>query len=410
MAQRANKDKLKGSLSLSKSKKKGNVKHGTSAGAAVTTAPITSFFSSQPPPKLACPLCGQFISRFKINEHIDLQCLNFERDDNIASSTSNSVVTSIQLSPRRNIPKSPELHQNNNEDKDKEQTSPYFKKNHFLQTPQEITNKSVVRMIDLGSLSAKLSGKCQKIPEGTQTGDQHVQGHTEKEICSETLTSSQKENLLFQTLEETNECVTDDFTTTSADTLTVADYPSDTGPPFEHKASDTVKSSLTPSMHPSSSKIAKRKKETTSYSRMFGVGKKVKYDRRHSSKPEEATSSESVTEKTNKDQPKTGEPPRTNTVYDPPLSSVETYETSAEVMSKESLQDSGAESSISGHAVTDPHPTRLPYYLRNFCIVLKAVLENEDDRALFDQQDMSHLHAFENLSGMLNYHSIIIFF
>lgn len=385
MAQRANKDKLKRSLSLSKSKKKGNVKHATSAGAALTTAPITSFFSSQPPPKLACPLCGQFIPRFKINEHIDLQCLNFERDDNIASSTSDSVVTSIQLSPRRNIPKSPELHQNNNEDKDEEQTSPYFKKNHFLQRPQEITNKSVVRMIDLGSLSAKFSGKCQKIPEGTQTGDQHVQGHTEKEICSETLTSSQKENHLFQTLEETNECGTNTFTTSSAD------YPLDTGPPLEHKASDTLKSSLTPSMHPSSSKIAKRTKDTTSYCRMFGVGKKAKYDRKHSSKPEDATSSENVTEKT-------------------PLSSVETYETSAEVMSNESLQDSGAESSISGHAVTDTHPTWLPYYLRNFCTVLKAVLENEDDRVLFDQQDMSHVHAFETLSGMLNYHSIIILF
>ena len=45
--------------------------------------------------------------------------------------------------------------------------------------------------------------------------------------------------------------------------------------------------------------------------------------------------------------------------------------------------------------------SRLPYYLRNFRTVLEAVLENEDDRELFNQEDLSSIHAFEKLSGYL---------
>ncbi|KAK7891029.1 hypothetical protein WMY93_022992 [Mugilogobius chulae] len=44
--------------------------------------------------------------------------------------------------------------------------------------------------------------------------------------------------------------------------------------------------------------------------------------------------------------------------------------------------------------------TRLPYYLQNFLTVLQAVLENEDDRILFNDEDMSLIHAFEKLSVM----------
>ncbi|KAG5839385.1 hypothetical protein ANANG_G00204430 [Anguilla anguilla] len=44
-------------------------------------------------------------------------------------------------------------------------------------------------------------------------------------------------------------------------------------------------------------------------------------------------------------------------------------------------------------------PTRLPYYLRNFLTVLEAVLENEDDRMLFNQDDLAVIHAFQQLSA-----------
>ncbi|KAM9352561.1 fanconi-associated nuclease 1 [Symphorus nematophorus] len=395
MTERANKDKLRRSLSLSKSKKKTNVKAGisASAAAAATTTPITSFFSSQPPPKLACPLCGQLVPRFKINEHIDLQCQNFERGDSSAASASNSVVPSIQLSPRRNPPKSPELDPNKEEEVKETETSPYFKKNNFQQPPREINSKTVVRVIDLGSLSSKLSRKCHK------TEDKHAPKCPEKEIHSEKLSSSQKENFQIQILQDS--VTVTDLTTTSADTPAAVEdlSSSDKGRNLELKASksETVKKLFTPKLRSSSSKLAKRKKETTS-GRVSGSRKKAKFQG-SSREPEEVLCSESKTETTDTNQLKT-EVPSTTSTCDPLLSSEETHEKSGAVISSDSLPESGAENTTSDQAVEGSHPPRLPYYLRNFCTVLQAVLENEDDRALFDQHDMSLVHAFEKLSVM----------
>ncbi|CAB1429517.1 unnamed protein product [Pleuronectes platessa] len=254
MTDRANKDKPRRSLSLSKSKKKGNVSAGTPASAASSMTPITSFFNSQPPSKLACPLCGQLVPRFRINEHIDLQCQNFDRGDSSATSASNNVVPSTQLSPRRNPAKSPELDRNKEEEVKETNTSPYFKKDDLQQAPREINSKTVVRTIDLGSLSAKISKKCHDPPERTRTEGEQLEKEKDP---PETLGSSQKENFL-------------------------------------------------------------------------------KF----------------------------------------------------------------AEQTISDQAVKSLHPPDLPYYLRNFRTVLEAVLENEDDRALFNQDDMSLIHAFERLSVM----------
>lgn len=405
MTERANKDKVRRSLSLSKSRKKGSVKAGISASAAATTAPITSFFSSQPPPKLACPLCGQFVPRFKINEHIDLQCQNFERGDSNAASASNSVVPSIHLSPGKKPPNSPEQCPNKGaEEVEETKTSPYFKKNSSHQAPREINSKSVIRTIDLGSLSAKLSSKCHQIPERTQTGDKKASTDPEKEIYPDTLNSSQKENLLIESSEDQKECMRHiGLAETSADTPSC----SDTGHNLEHKAckSGTVQKLAAPKLHSSSSKLAKRKNEVTSTGGVFGVRKKAKYKGRHPEEPADVLSGQSVAEKTETDPPKHEAPPVT-TASDPPLRSEETYDTSAAAINSGILPGSGVESAAGDEAVEDSHPPRLPYYLRNFRTVLQAVLENEDDRALFNQHDMSHIHAFEKLSGMLESPSV----
>lgn len=399
MTERAKKDKVRRSLSLSKSRKRGSVKAGTSASAAATTAPITSFFSSQPPPKLACPLCGQFVPRFKINEHIDLQCQNFERGDSNAASASNSVVPSIQLSPGRKPPKSPEQRLNKGAGEVEEtKTSPYFKKNSSHQAPREINNKSVIRTIDLGSLSAKLSSKCHQIRERTQMGDKNAPTDPEKETHPDTLNSSQKENLLIESLEDQKEFMTDiGLVETSADTPSC----SDTGHHLEHKVfkSGTVQKPAAKKLHSSSSKLAKRK-NVTSTRGVFGFRKKAKYEGGHDKEPADVLSSQSVAEKTETDPPKR-EAPSVSTASDPPPRLEETYDTSAAAIDGDLLPGSGAENAAGDEAVEGSHPPRLPYYLRNFRTVLQAVLENEDDRALFDQHDMSHIHAFEKLSGML---------
>uniref|UniRef100_A0A3B4VHW6 Fanconi-associated nuclease n=1 Tax=Seriola dumerili TaxID=41447 RepID=A0A3B4VHW6_SERDU len=374
MTERANKGKLKRSLSLSKSKKKGNVIAGISASAATST-PITSFFSNQPPSKLACPLCGQLVPKFKINEHIDLQCQNFERGDSSAASASNSVVPSIQLSPKKNPTKSPEQNRKKEEDVKETKTSPYFKKNNIQQEPREINSKTVVRTIDLGSLSSKLSRKCLKLPERAPTDGKHVPAHPEKESDPpETLSSSQKENVLIQGSEN------------KKDSVTVIDL----------TATNTFQKVVTPTLHPSSSKLAKRKKETTSTGKTSGFRKRAKFER--SREPEEVLPIENKTEMADVDQHKTEMPSTSSS--DPLLSSEEIFVKNAAVIHSVSLPEFCAQQTPSEQAVESLHLPRLPYYLRNFRTVLQAVLENEDDRALFNQDDMSLVHAFERLSVM----------
>ncbi|XP_068169304.1 fanconi-associated nuclease 1 isoform X2 [Antennarius striatus] len=394
MAERTNQDKLKRGLSLAKNKKKGSVKAGTSASStAAITTPITSFFSSQPPPKLACPLCGQLVPRFKINEHIDLQCQNFERGDSNATSASHSVVSSIQLSPIRNPSKSPELHQNQEEEMVKEtETSPYFKNNNRQQTPREVNSKSVVRKIDLGSLSSKLSRKHHKIPERTQVIDRHFPVCPHKEMKTEKLESSQKENL-FESSDDKKDCLTEtDFRAVAA----VEDLSCpERGLDLQHKIPqlDAVQKRGTLSLCSPSSKLTKRKKETGSCDTSSKFRKKTKYNG-SSEEAQEVLSRESIPEMTDI-KLKTEVPPNIAT-----CDSEDGYEENTTVINNNSLAESGGKNDTSGQAVRSSPSQHLPYYLRNFLTVLQAVLENEDDRVLFDQEDMSVINAFEKLSVM----------
>uniref|UniRef100_A0AAX7SSH3 Fanconi-associated nuclease n=1 Tax=Astatotilapia calliptera TaxID=8154 RepID=A0AAX7SSH3_ASTCA len=346
MAERANKGKLRGRLSLSRTKKTDNVvKVGTAARGA-TTSPITSFFSSKPPPKLACPLCGQLVPRFKINEHIDLQCQNFERGDSTVGSASNSVISSTQLSPRRSLPESPAEDRKVEEagEKGKEtKTSPYFKKNNFQQAPREINSKTVVRTIDLGSLSSKLSRKFHKAPERKETVDE----------LDETLNSSQKENLLIQSLEDKKE----DLPVRSTSVVCVAAVEDPSHSEKQHKFENKASKSDT---------VQKQK------------------------------SSEGKAGTTDLDQHETVV---ALSACDQPLNLEETCEEKVAVVSGDLLPVFGADSITSEQSSTTASP-HLPYYLRNFKTVLHAVLENEDDRELFNQDDLSFIRAFENLSVM----------
>ncbi|XP_041853921.1 fanconi-associated nuclease 1 [Melanotaenia boesemani] len=377
MTERDNEDKLKRRLSLSKSKKKDCVKGGTSASTATKT-PITSFFSSKPPPKLACPLCGQLVPRFRINEHIDLQCQNFERRDSLVASGSSSVKPNTHLSPKTNLPKSPELDQKLEEVEKETNTSPYFKKNNFQQAPRKINSKTVVRTIDLGSLSSKLSRKYQNTPESKHIEDINV---TKKTDPSETISSSQKENVHIQISEDKKECVKDIMVSVDTPTSLEDASTSKNGHNPELKAS---KSSTTPTMvstklQSSPFKVAKRKNEMTSSVSSFDIQKKAKY--KESGRKLKEMSSEITQTDWHKSE--------VSSNWDPSLSSEESYARRVAGISGDSVPESSAESS---------KPSSLPYYLRNFRTVLHAVLENEDDKELFNQDDMSLVDAFDKLS------------
>lgn len=382
MTDRVNKDKPSRGTSLSRGKKKGGVNSGRTGGPASITTPITSFFNSQPPPKLACPLCGQLVPRFKINEHIDVECQNFERSDGSAPSASSGV----ELSPTRSPLKSPTS--GSNIKKGEAKTSPYFKKSSTQQAPREVCNKNVVRTIDLGRLSAKLSRK-----SGTATSERRQTGGkpslTEKEINSEMISSSQKENKLIEGLEDKGGISRID--NLSMNTANLPNAVVDVSDPeanlrLDNKAKSDPMESI-PEANSSSFKLSKRKKEAST-GRRLSFSKRAKHEDEEveeggSAVMEETSPCERIEADTDQMKP---EVPSCPAVMSSGESATEDKSTS--------LAEVGA-----GDQVVDgtqlPH---LPYYLRNFRTVLQAVLENEDDRRLFDQQDMSHVHAFERLS------------
>lgn len=318
-------DKLKRRLSLSlKKKKKVEVKAGPSAST------ITSFFSSQPPPQLACPLCGLRVPRLRVNEHIDRECQNFERGDSPPGSPHVS-----QVPPRSRESPGPDQ-------KVETKRSPYFKTSTSEQNPLE-TNQSVVRTVELGRLSSKLSRNYHNTPERRPTEDKEALG------------SSQKENVLIQRLDDEEDV---EVLTSSVDAPSC--------PGTGHNAS---KSHLS-----TSSRLTKRKKGDGA----LAFQKKSKCEE----KSVEPASSSRSTETTDVDQGGTEG----------------SSSCGPHVTSEETCQQNMA--GVSGDSETQSsNPSSLPYYLRNFCAVLHAVLENEDDRALFSQEDMTAVHTFEHLSG-----------
>ncbi|XP_061532096.1 fanconi-associated nuclease 1 [Phycodurus eques] len=360
MADKGDKRKPRWSLS-SKNKKK-------ASALAVNTTPITSFFSNPQPPKLSCPLCGQMVLRFGINEHIDLHCKNFERADSDASSASQTAV-----SPSRNSPRSS---QRDPEQEDETKTSPYFKTRTSPNVSREISSKIVVRTLNLGSLSTKLSRTCQETDDSTHSNVEDACSEFQDSL--DDVSNSQKENIGSQASGSNGHSIRAiELTTTDVGTsITAASLEKDPKSEMWSKA-----------FLSSSSKHVKRKKETPDTGKVSSLIKKPK---------NEGTSS---TETFSGQKAEDGGKPKTEVPSpagcEPLSSSDKSSQTSSDLQAVRV-----AEKSIRDQTGDTSPPQRLPYYLRNFQTVLQAVLENEDDRALFNQDDMMLVHTFEKLSVM----------
>ncbi|CAL9696807.1 unnamed protein product [Knipowitschia caucasica] len=367
-------DSRQNRLSLSRrSKKKSNAKAGTKANAgAVSTTPITSFFSCQSP-KVACPLCGQPVPRSRINQHIDLQCQNFQREDSNATSASNPVVPSSHLSPRAKSP--PNI---SPEKKEECQTSPYFKKTRSEDTVREMVSKTVVRKIDLGTLSSKLSNKfCEIANKPSKCNDEpRDMASDEKAASSETFGSSQKENTA-NVMDGHDHDVIDLTDIDDADPHT-KDI---TKTPLTQKTEEFHKL-FTAKSGPTSLKLSKRKTSSSA----TRTQKRAKYDKNNVEKGRVSGKEDMKGDK--------------NMVLEANGDSNDTAEENM-VINVEPIKNESQESEFEKNATDESSKsTHLPYYLRNFLTVLQAVLENEDDRILFNDEDMSLIHAFEKLSDM----------
>ena len=388
------------------------------------SATITSFFQNTPPPKLACPLCGQLVPRYSINHHIDLQCENFERgggggggdgggdgdDDAAAALASSSLVPrQEEVSPKRNVVKSPAQESSSapSQDDREAETSPYFKKHCTRRTTREKSNAaSVVRKVDLGGgLSSKIS-RAQDNRDSRKTRD--AQGLLlEKESNSE-LNGSQKENLC---VDDNEDCLIIADLTPQVSRSEKNSKTSITNPPCsadEHIMEVNHGTSEAEAVHPMfsqrlsspSSKLTKRKAKEppgTSRDKMTASSKKAKCEGTSGESNKTPSSEERMDNVDTKDQTK--EPSTAPCLRSDTQKVLETCVDASSDAAKRS------EPSAEDPAMTSEstNRSRLPYYLRNFQTVLEAVLENEDDRELFNPEDLSSIHAFEKLSGILKY-------
>ncbi|NXN93402.1 FAN1 nuclease, partial [Rhinopomastus cyanomelas] len=127
-----------------------------------------SFFNNVPPAKTVCPRCGHMVPRHKINEHMDETCQkNHGGSDSTPSSlrndcppaesmnTSSSPCFSNKLLSIGTSPCKSSLVRI--EESAAQQISPYFSNNGSVCSVNDESQAQTVKMVSLGSLSSKLS-------------------------------------------------------------------------------------------------------------------------------------------------------------------------------------------------------------------------------------------------------------
>ncbi|NWQ61529.1 FAN1 nuclease, partial [Neopipo cinnamomea] len=384
------------SLSLSKSKKKKGTPSISSASSS-----ITSFFNNVPPAKISCPMCGQLVPRYGINEHIDETCQRNHGEIGAigatldplknkspppANVTSNSSsyfsknILNLETSPSKsNSVKA--------EGSAAQQISPYFSNNSSVISVNNESQAQTLKIVSLGSLSSKLSRR-----RRAQGGKQVVYKEIDSSppavhsLCRNDAArddddddiyaghSSQKENQLVQRehqeqnfskrkpefQKEKNQCSQEDL----VDIVQVS-LPADNN--------DKGFPSGTTSMKPESAS------EGVTLS-----PDKFKTPLAIYTSPELASNLEVKT------QPHTQVIPSSKTEVNCDTQNC-CSEGDAQVLPVEVLEDFKEEVN---YTISPDHP----YYLQNFLLVLQALLENEDDIRLFNEQDMNIISKFYKLS------------
>ncbi|XP_051726904.1 fanconi-associated nuclease 1 [Ctenopharyngodon idella] len=381
------------SVTKKKSQRVSAIKERTSNGSGV--ASITSFFRNTPPCKLACPLCGKLVPRYKINEHIDSQCQKFLGEDHEDA----LAVSDDKQGKLTKTPSYGAVTRNNGKEKspgEKEtDTSPYFKKNCVMRQDSPKTNlqTKAVKTVGLGSLSSKLSRRALRLSGESETDNTHVSG--KEEACNAELSSSQKENC--------RKCLTFESKAGGMDTdNTLPTEPTALNQPQVKNIEKSVavlaessSSSDIQSVKSSSSSRLKRKSE--------GLPKNDTNTTETSIIHKKSRFLQSKTENRQDTNVKSGQTEASASVYDVSSSesrikSKTTYKDIERMPATTPANEPKMPAVEKTNEGSEHQHTRQPYYLQNFRTVLEAVLENEDDRLLFNEDDFSTIHTFQQLS------------
>ncbi|XP_076847643.1 fanconi-associated nuclease 1 [Brachyhypopomus gauderio] len=371
---------------LSLAKKDGSTKEKTKKPTGLS---ITSFFKNTPPAKLACPLCGKFIPRFKINEHIDSQCQDFVGENDIeASADDHNQQDEACATFQKNSTRCLDDERDSNMDKMNQdsKTSPYFKQNCTKKQGSPVSNDQVkvVKTISLGSLSSKLSKRVLKFSEidSIQVSDDGETSSSQKENCDENV-SVQSEPLDM------------DSTPASTCTLATAHLPQQDKAGERTEITGKVETLETEALQSTSTvlfRLMKRKKEGSPDARAAPVLQKKNRSATHGEHKPFPIFSQSHNSHVGLSQSAGG------TAQSMKVESNRSEDGNEE---RKRIMTPGRSRALPQKANDGPVEqlsSRMPYYLKNFLTVLGAVLENEDDRMLFNEEDLSSIHSFKQLS------------
>ncbi|NWR43570.1 FAN1 nuclease, partial [Regulus satrapa] len=421
------------SLSLGKNKKK---KEATKK-VAVTGTPstpsasssITSFFNNAPPAKISCPMCGQLVSRYGINKHIDETCqgnhsevgaidttLNSFRNKSPSAANLSNNSSSYFSKNLSNLEKSPSKGNSLKAGGSAaQQTSPYFSGNSSVLGVNNESQAQTVRTVPLGSLSSKLSRRrclqggnqvwCEEIHSAPPAvhgacasaaapdDDEEIDaGQSSQKENQPSHTEHQEQNFSKREPEfqnERNKCNREDL--------------------VEMVQVPLVANDRNDKRLPSGTRSTKA--ESRAGGRILSPDKFEDSLASH-------TSAELASNLEIETQPHTEVTPSSKTEVNCgtencfsrddaevlPVEVLEDFEndmnhTLLEAVEKAESQDStGDILKEIDEVLSVPSSPGHPYYLQNFLVVLRAVLENEDDVRLFNEQDLNIITKFYKLS------------
>ncbi|NXW60405.1 FAN1 nuclease, partial [Eurystomus gularis] len=392
------------SLSLSKNKKKKGTTtkvEGKETPSIPSASSIISFFNNVPPAKITCPMCGQVMPRYRINEHMDETCqrnhgkndvidstLKSFRNEGLSAANANNNSSSYFSKKLLNLEMRPsESSLMKTEGCAAQQVSPYFSSNSSVCTVDNEPQAQTVKIISLGSLSSKLSRR--RIQGGKQIVYKEINSSPPAvhSMCKSAAAqdyddddiyaghSSQKENQLAQ-----RECQEQNF--------------SKREPEFQEEINkwsgedlvDIVEVS-SPAESINGKRLSVGTGSTKTESGAEGVMHSPHKFETHLAIYTSAELSGSLEVKTQ---------PHTQVT---PFSKMEVNCGMQNCFSKGDVQVQTVEvheefKDEINHTFSPGHP----YYLQNFLMVLRAVLENEDDVRLFNKQDMNIINKFCKLS------------
>ncbi|NXJ30039.1 FAN1 nuclease, partial [Dicrurus megarhynchus] len=392
------------SLSLSKSKKKKETTKKVEArgtpSAPSASSSISSFFNNVPPAKISCPMCGQLVPRYGINKHIDETCqrncgeigttdatLNSFRNKSPPaanlSNTSSSYFSKNLLNVETNPSKSNLSKAGGSAT---QQTSPYFNSNNSAFSVYNESQARTIKIVSLGSLSSKLSrrrrlqgGKqvlyeeINSSPPAVHSACRSAAAHNNDDDEMDAGQSSQKENQPSQ-----REHQEQNF--------------SKREPEFQNEINkcnqeDLVDMVQVPLLAGNSNdkRFPSGTRSTKAESRSEGV---ILSPDKFETSLAIHTSAEPTSNLEVETQPHTKVTPPSKTEVN---CETENCRDDVEVLPVEVLEDFKNDVS---HTSSPGHP----YYLQNFLVVLRAVLENEDDIRLFNEQDLNVIIKFYKLS------------